>query len=118
MKKLLVPFIALGVLAFAACSKKASPSKSEPSKVAATTYDGSVHALIQAKCSPCHITSKGGRKADFDSYGAAMKYGSDMVARIEKDPTERGFMPFKNPKLSADEIAVFKKWVAGGMAEK
>jgi hypothetical protein len=114
MKKLILPVLVLAVIVFAACNKKASPAKT----VAATTFNTDVHQLITAKCSPCHIPSKGGRKADLDNYGGAFKYATDMVRRIELNPTDRGFMPFKNPKLSPEEIAVFKKWVADGAPEK
>ncbi|MBK7434816.1 MAG: hypothetical protein IPI66_13600 [Chitinophagaceae bacterium] len=108
----------IGMAVLAACSPKSAPSKSEPPPVPKTTYVGHVQALIQAKCSPCHIPSKGGKKADFDNYASALKFGAEMVARVEKEPTVRGFMPFKGTKLSVDEIAVFKKWVSDGMMEK
>ncbi len=115
MKKIFFALIIVAVSIFAACSKKNSPGKS---KVVATTYTIDVSPLIQAKCSPCHIPSKGGRKANFETYEGSKKYGADMVTRIHLNPTDRGFMPFKNPKLSAEEIAVFKKWVDDGMLEK
>lgn len=120
MRKLFIPLIVLSIVVFAACSKKANPSNAEPAKpkVVATTYSASVLPLIQAKCTPCHIPASGGRKADFSNYAAAMKFGADMVVRIEKAPTDRGFMPFKNAKLSNEDIAVFKKWVSDGMLEK
>ena len=115
MKNIFLVMIIAGVAVFAACSKKNNPGKS---KATATTYTLDVAPLIQAKCSPCHLPSKGGRKASFETYEAAKKYGPDMVTRIHLNPGDRGFMPFKNPKLPAEEIAVFKKWVDDGMLEK
>ena len=74
---------------------------------------------MQMKCTPCHLPSKGGFKTNFETYASAAKYGADMILRIERNPGEKGFMPFKSTtKLTAEEIAVFKKWVSDGMTEK
>ncbi len=113
MKKILLALTLFLALIFVACSKKASPGK-----VKMTTYETDVLPLIQVKCTPCHLPSKGGFKANFETYASAMKFGADMVVRIQRNPTDRGFMPFKHDKLSEAEIAVFKKWVDGGMQEK
>jgi len=98
---------------FAACTKKASPGKTK-----STTYTNDIVPLMQAKCTPCHLPSKGGRKADFENYEGAKKYGADMLARVMLNPGDRGFMPFKHDKLPAEEIAIIKNWVDGGMLEK
>ncbi len=119
MKKVLIACIVSGVIIFVACSPKSNPATTqETPKVKTTTYADAVQPLIQAKCAPCHLPSKGGRKADLETYGAAKQYGADMVSRIQLNPTDRGFMPFKNAKLSDDEINVFKKWVSDGLQEK
>lgn len=123
MKKKLIIATAFFLVIFAACSKKANPSKSSDTAVAApkpaaTSYNSAVQALIQAKCSPCHLPSKGGFKASLEGYDATKKFIADIIARVEKNPTDRGFMPFKNPKLSEEEIGVFKKWLADGLMEK
>ncbi|MFM6926267.1 MAG: c-type cytochrome [Ferruginibacter sp.] len=116
MKKISFIFIVIGVTLFAACSQKNSASKTP--KVIPTTYTTDVIPLIQAKCSPCHLPSKGGRKASFENYEGAKKYSADILARIQLNPTDRGFMPFKNAKLSAEEIVIVKKWVDQGLLEK
>ncbi len=115
MKK--APFIIILAVAiiFAACSKKSNPGKSV---VKATTYTTDIVPLLQAKCTPCHLPTKGGFKADFENYESAKKYGDDMLARVQLNPGEKGFMPFKHAKLSEEEIAVFKKWVNDGLKEK
>lgn len=121
MKKILIGSTVLGIMIFAACSQKVTPTTTtpvEPPKPMATTFMGEVQPLIQAKCTPCHLPSKGGFKANFETYESAKKYGPDMIVRIEKMPTDKGFMPFKHDKLTVDEIDVFKKWVADGMMEK
>ncbi|MBL7702194.1 MAG: cytochrome c [Ferruginibacter sp.] len=112
MKKILFAFV-LGPALFAACTKKASPAKAK-----ATTYAADISPLMQAKCAPCHLPTKGGRKADFETYEGAKKYGTEMLARVMLNPGDRGFMPFKHDKLPAEEIALLKKWIDEGMLEK
>ena len=123
MKKLFIIIIVSAVALFVACSQKNTPSKTTtgvtaPPKVKATTYTDAVLPLIQSKCAPCHLPSKGGRKADFENFASAVKNAPGMVSRIQLNPTDRGFMPFKSAKLSDDDIAVFKKWVSDGLQEK
>ncbi len=113
MKKNLLVLTLIGIAVFAACTKKASPAK-----VKSTTYTTDIAPLMVAKCSPCHLPSKGGRKADFENYEGAKKYGADMLARVMLNPGDRGFMPFKHDKLPAEEIAIIKNWVDQGMLEK
>ena len=74
MKRILSAFTAFGIILLAACSHKATPTKNvaETPKAVVTempksnkvTYEGAVQPLIQAKCAPCHLPSKGGRKAE------------------------------------------------------
>lgn len=116
MKKSFLPVIVSGIVILAACSKKNTATKTV--KVVPTTYDAHVLPLIQAKCSPCHLPAKGGRKASFENYEAAKKYGTEMLVRVQKNNTERGFMPFKNQKLSEEEIVTIKKWIDQGLPEK
>ena len=133
MNRISLALTAFAIILFAACSQKATPTKNvvetqkeTPKAVVVTetpksnkvTYEGAVQPLILAKCTPCHLPSKGGRKADFETFGNAVKYSADMVIRIQENPGEQGFMPFKGAKLSADEIAVFKKWLSDGFQEK
>ena len=108
------------IISFAACSKKSNPGKTaaEEVKVKLTTYSGDILPLLQAKCSPCHMPSKGGNKANFENYESAKKYGAEMLARVQLNPGDRGFMPFKHEKLSAEEIVLIKKWVDQGLLEK
>lgn len=130
MKQMFSIFAILAILLFAACSHKSNPSKTiadnpkekpvaivEPPKVVKTTYQGTILPLLQAKCSPCHFPSKGGNKANYENFAIAQKNAAGMVFRIQLNPTDHGFMPARNPKLSPEEIEVFKKWVADGALE-
>ena len=83
-----------------------------------TTYAADVLPLIQLKCSPCHLRSKGGIKTNFENYKTAKKNGVAMLERIQLPDGKKKYMPLKNPRLSTEEIAVFKKWVDDGLLEK
>lgn len=82
-----------------------------------TTYTDNILPLIQLKCSPCHLRSKGGIKANFENYKVAKKNGATMLTRIQLYPGKKSYMPLKNPRLADEEIAVFKKWVEDGLPE-
>jgi hypothetical protein len=115
MRKNFPVLILMAVIVFGACTKKASPGKATEK---ATTYTTDIMPLVQAKCTPCHLPSKGGNKANFENYEGAKKYGAEMLARVILNPGDRGFMPFKHPKLPEAEIALIKKWVDQGLLEK
>jgi hypothetical protein len=116
MTKFTFILMLIAVTLFAACSKKSNPGKTV--KVIPTTYAVDIMPLVQAKCTPCHLPSKGGNKTNFENYESAKKYAADMLARVQLNTTDRGFMPFKHEKLPAEEIAVIKKWVDQGLLEK
>jgi uncharacterized membrane protein len=119
MRKVLYFSAAAFFMVIVSCTKKASPAKpvneAMPARVAALSYAGSVKALIQSKCAPCHV--EGGKKILLDNYDNAQKYIDNIIARVQLAPTERGFMPMRNPALSADEIALLKKWKSEGTAK-
>ena len=118
MKKLYV-FAGIAVLSLAltycSSSKKAAKAAAATSK---TTYTSAVASVISEKCSPCHIPSKGGNKKAYDNYANVKADIDEILRRIELNPTDKGFMPFKRPfSLAADTIAVFKKFKDDGALE-
>jgi hypothetical protein len=119
MRRYYVLFLlAATALIFSYCnnSKKAMASKPAPPKL---SYENSVQTAIVGNCSPCHIPEKGGRKKAYDSFASVKTDIDEIIRRIELDPHERGFMPFKKTeKLSDSTIAVFKQWKNEGMLEK
>ncbi|MBL0183084.1 MAG: cytochrome c [Chitinophagaceae bacterium] len=120
MKQLFAPITLVTLIIFVSCAKKTGPANSsaaEAPKPKATSYTTDVLPLLQARCTPCHFPSKGGNKANFETYATVSKFGAAMLERVQKNPGERGFMPMRNPKLSEAEIATIKKWVEGGLAE-
>ena len=101
------------VLTYCSASKKAKK------EIPKSTYATDLSVVIAYSCSPCHIPAKGGNKKPYDNYANVAKDIDEMIRRIELNPTDRGFMPFKKTaKLSDSTINVFKKWKADGMLEK
>ena len=115
MKKfcIVLVFVLAMALQFCRTSKK-SQSAMATTKI---TYMANVQPTIAANCSPCHIPPKGSKKA-LDNYDSAKSSIDDIVSRIQKQPDEKGFMPFKHPKLSDSTIMVFVNWKKDGLAEK
>jgi hypothetical protein len=115
MKKLSVLLIISMVGFFQYCSS----TKKTTSTATRTplTYVANVQPTIIANCSPCHIPPKGFKKA-LDSYDAAKTNIDDMLRRINLNPADKGFMPFKHPKLSDSVINVFVQWKGDGLLEK
>ena len=114
MKKILTSAVLLAtVLLFQFCSntKKAAGASST-----AVTYASSVKGIIETSCAPCHIAGKGNKKS-LDNYDAAKNSIDDIIARIQKNPGEHGFMPVMNPKLSDADIAAFVNWKNSGLKE-
>lgn len=118
MKKIYV-FAGMAVLAlgltYCSSSKKAAKAAAAVPK---TTYTANVSSVIAGNCAPCHIPSKGGNKKPYDNYANVKADIDSIIRRIELNPTDRGFMPFKKTeKLPADVIAVFKKFKEDGALE-
>lgn len=119
MKKYIsMAVITIAVILLSNChsAKKASKASTEtaPAPAGAVTYASSMQSLVSNNCSPCHFPTKGGNKKAFDSYEAVKANIDSMIYRIQLNPTDKGFMPFKRPKLSDSTIAVFKQWRDSG----
>ena len=112
MKKLILfSFVGLSaVFQFCSSTKKA---QAEAAKV---TYTAKVQPLIATNCSPCHIPPQGKVKA-LNTYEAAKANIDEMITRIQKNPNEKGFMPFKHPKLPDSTINAFVRWKEAGTPE-
>lgn len=116
MKKfLVVTTVAGALLVFSNCN----PGKKAASKpVPKATYATDLSVVIMNNCVPCHIPAKGGRKKAYDNYASVKTDIDEMIRRIELNPTDKGFMPFKKTeKLNDSTIAVFKKWRDDGLLE-
>ena len=117
MKKLYV-FGGMAILSLALTY--CTSSKKAAAKVAATkaTYATTLAPVVAEKCTPCHFPSKGGNKKAYDNYANVKADIDEIIRRIELNPGERGFMPFRRAeKLAADTIAIFKKFKEDGALE-
>jgi hypothetical protein len=118
MKKTL---LITGLMATAVIFYNCHGSKKATSSMAARklTYESDLKLVVEVNCTPCHIPGKGGNKKAYDNFANISKDIDEMIRRIDLNPTDRGFMPFRKPtKLSDSTINVFKKWKADGMMEK
>ncbi|MDP4262353.1 MAG: hypothetical protein Q8941_07460 [Bacteroidota bacterium] len=96
-------------------AKKATSSVPPPPPY---TYETNLKVVIAASCSPCHISGKGNKKP-YDNFANVKTDIDEMIRRIQLNPSDKGFMPFrKAAKLSDSTIAVFTKWKADGLIEK
>lgn len=106
--------VAMLLLSYCSSSRNAAKSITP----APITYETNIQQLVTAHCGPCHIPASGGKKLALDSYDGVSKNIDDIVSRIEKNPGDRGFMPFKHEKLSDSTINVFKQWKTDGLLAK
>jgi hypothetical protein len=101
------------VTVFAYCS---GSKKIAEVKAPLVSYQASIQNLVVEKCSPCHIEGKG-NKLPLDNYDAMKNNIDNIISRIEMNPGDRGYMPFKRPKMSDSSIAIFKTWKTDGFAK-
>ena len=120
MKKIPV-LLFIGMISFfqyCGSSKKAATDTSIKTPAhSSLTYAVNIQPTIAANCSPCHIPPKGFKTA-LDTYDAAKANIGNIISRIQMNPGERGFMPFKHEKLSDSVIHIFVQWKADGLVEK
>ena len=115
MKKV---FVLSALIATAVVFYNCHGSKKATASVPKLTYDSNLKAVIETNCSPCHIAGKGNKKP-FDNYANVKTDIDEMIRRVELNPTDKSFMPFKKTARLPDEtVAVFKKWRTDGLLEK
>lgn len=102
------------VLLFQFCSSTKNAAAPAPPPV---TYETNVKPVILASCGPCHIAGQGNKKS-LDNYANTKEFADDIIARIQKNPGERGFMPMRHEKLADSTIAIFTNWKKEGLLEK
>ena len=113
MKKVCVLLLLLAPFVLQFCSSSKKAVKAQP----LFTYTTDVQPLIVSNCSPCHIPAKGGRTKPLDTYTGTTVNIDNIIDRIQRNPDEKGFMPFKHPKLSDSTINVFVQWKKDGLRE-
>jgi hypothetical protein len=115
MKKWFVVILSIStVLVFSQCSSSKKVSDTTPK----LSYESHVQNIIMTKCSPCHIPVQKGKKKDYSNFTAVQGDIDEILRRIQLNPGEKGFMPFRGHKLGSDTILIFQQWKDGGMIEK
>ena len=107
--------ITVTMLVFTNCNQT---KKITATVVPKSTYTTELSVVIMNNCTPCHIPAKGGNKKSYDNYANVKTDIDEMIRRMELNPTDKGFMPFKKKeKLPDSTIAKFKKWRDDGLLE-
>jgi uncharacterized membrane protein len=112
MKKIVL----LSLIAVGAVFQFCSSSRQAQKPVEKVTYTADVQPLITQHCSPCHIPPKGNKEA-LHTFETAKANIDESIRRIQLNPGDKGFMPFKHPKMSDSTINVFVKWKEDGLLE-
>ncbi|MGE5521386.1 MAG: hypothetical protein ACM3VS_15785 [Candidatus Dadabacteria bacterium] len=112
MKKLIAAALVFSLITFQYCSS--SKKIQAPPKV---SYATNVQPILQSSCTPCHFPP-GGNKKPLNTYSGAKDNIDEIIARIQKNPGEKGFMPMKHPKLPDSTILVFVHWKNDGLLEQ
>lgn len=108
--------IAIVTIIFSNCN---AAKKTAATPVVKSTYTNDITTVIMNNCVPCHIPAKGGFKKAYDNYENVKTDIDEIVRRIELQPNEKGFMPFKKTvPLPDSTISKFKKWRDDGLLEK
>lgn len=92
------------------------------------TYQDHLLPVIESHCGKCHNPDKKKGDLDMTSYGALMSGGASGKIVLSGYPDgsklhkvinhlDEPNMPPNKPKLPDKELAVFKKWIAGGLLE-
>lgn len=115
MKKLSISALLLAaaiIFQFCSSSKKAQKTVTAPE----ATYTANVQNIVATNCSPCHVGA-GAKQKRLDSYDAVKSNIDDILHRIQLNPTDKGFMPMRHPKLPDSTIQVFVNWKNSGLMQ-
>lgn len=112
MSVLVVLLLVAVIFQYCKSSKKAQAAKANE-----VNYTTHIQPVVAATCTPCHFPPKGNKKP-LDTYEGVRSNIDDIIVRIQKNPEDRGFMPFKHPKLPDSTINLFVRFKEQGMPVK
>ena len=122
-RPLFCPFVPVTLLT-ASLVMSTAPSRAQEK----ITFTDHVLPLVEQHCAKCHNPDKKKGDLDLTSYSGALKGGGSGVvivagnvdsSKLIKSLThaEEPNMPPNKPPLPEKELAVFRKWIAGGLLE-
>lgn len=111
MKKLIALLLISLPFLLQFCSTSRNAAKSN------ITYAAHVQPIMEAHCTPCHFPPKGNKKP-YNTYLAVKNDIDSIIDRVNRNPGEKGFMPFKHPKLPDSTINLLAQWKKDGLLEK
>ncbi len=114
MKKLYIVFALLFIILFQFCTSTKKVQTTQPANE--ITYAAHIQPMIEGNCSPCHMPPQGNKKP-LNSFAAVSGNIDEIISRVQKNPGDRGFMPFKHPKLPDSTIQVLVQWKTDSLLE-
>lgn len=106
----------LFTLPFCTSNKMATIVETKQTIGSKYSFDNDIKPIMLAKCAPCHVGKS--KEEAYDNYQSTKQDIGIILERVNKNPSERGFMPKRKEKLPDSLIAVIKEWRNEGMREK
>jgi hypothetical protein len=101
----------------------ALPTATTDTKLAAaSTWEGGISELVQAKCDACHTGSGGFGGLDLSTYATTLTGGTNGAGIIPGDPDTSMVIVRQSTgdhpgQFSGEELAVLRGWIAAGAPE-
>ncbi|WP_020535086.1 hypothetical protein [Lewinella cohaerens] len=116
MEKILF-VVTLGLAAFSLSNTAALLSNAN-SESALVTYQQHILPIFEVHCLSCH-GERVSKKRQLYTYGSVKEKIDDILFRVQLDPSNRKFMPYKmrQAPLTSAQISVLQAWKDGGMVE-
>ena len=107
---MIVMLLTVVIVASTFCTSSRKAVAAKPDSI---TYTDNIQHIMTARCSPCHMPT--GNKEQLNTFATVRDHIDEIITRIQLNPGEKGFMPMRHPKLSADTINLFVQWKAQGL---
>jgi len=110
------------IILLTACGAQAQGSGQSSVTLGPVSFAKDVLPIMQTRCVKCHGGENTNRGLDLKSYSGLMAGSINGSVIVAGDPTssklfqlvDQGRMPKSGGKLSADQIAILKKWIQDG----
>ncbi|GEM_PF-2573707 len=79
-----------------------------PEEVTGVSFATQVKPLIEEHCKSCHLN--GGNQTNYTLYTNTKNDINLILDRIQRDPSDQGFMPFGGSEQKTALIQILKQW--------